>query len=104
LEIDRTGPESRVLITVRDHGPGVPEESLQAIFRAFYRIGSDSEGLSGNGLGLAIASEAIRLHRGSISASNLHTTGLEITIQVPIGSDATFAGHEQQTVNHRAAT
>jgi two-component system sensor histidine kinase CpxA len=104
LEIDRTGPESRVLITVRDHGPGVPEESLQAIFQAFYRIGSDAEGLSGNGLGLAIASEAIRLHHGSISASNLHTTGLEITIQVPIGSDATFAGHEQQTVNHRAAT
>ena len=61
LEIDRRTPEPLGILSVRDHGPGVPEESLQAIFEPFYRIGGDPEGTDGNGLGLAIASEAIRL-------------------------------------------
>jgi signal transduction histidine kinase len=83
LETDRIAPEPLALLSVRDRGPGVPEHSLQAIFQPFYRIFGDSKGTGGNGLGLAIASEAIRLHRGTISAQNLRPTGLEIIIQLP---------------------
>jgi two-component system, OmpR family, sensor histidine kinase CpxA len=85
LEIDRSTPEPLVLLSVRDHGPGVPEDSLEAIFQPFYRIGGEAQ-LGGNGLGLAIASEAIRLHRGKIRAANLLPTGLEIQIQLPVRS------------------
>ena len=88
LEIDWSTSEPLVLLSVRDHGPGVPKESLEAIFQPFYRISGDAEGTDGNGLGLAIASEAIRLHRGTISAANLQPTGLEITIRLPIAFDA----------------
>jgi signal transduction histidine kinase len=90
FEVDRSTLQPKAIVTVRDHGPGVPEESLQAIFQAFYRINTEAEGPTGNGLGLAIASEAIRLHQGTISAKNLRPTGLEITIQVPIEPEPHF--------------
>lgn len=83
LEMDRSAPESLAILSVRDHGPGVPEESLEAIFQPFYRISSDTQELDGNGLGLAIAAEAIRLHHGVICATNRRTTGLEMIIRLP---------------------
>jgi signal transduction histidine kinase len=92
FEVDRSTLQPKAIVTVRDHGPGVPEDSLQAIFQAFYRINTEAEGPTGNGLGLAIASEAIRLHQGTISAKNLRPTGLEITIQVPIEPEAARSG------------
>jgi len=87
LEVDRSAPEPLVAVIVRDHGSGVPEDSLQAIFQPFYRICGDAEGMEGAGLGLAIASEAIRLHRGTVKAANLQPTGLAITIRLPITSE-----------------
>jgi two-component system sensor histidine kinase CpxA len=82
LQVDRSAAEPLAILSVRDHGPGVPEDSLQKIFQPFYRINRDGETTEGNGLGLAIASEAIRLHHGTIRAKNLHPTGLEIIIQL----------------------
>jgi signal transduction histidine kinase len=92
-----SGP--RAFLSVRDYGPGVPEESLQSIFRPFVRI---DEGDGGNGLGLAIASEAIRMHHGMISASNLPPpAGLEVTIQLPLAASA--AVHEWPLAEHGRA-
>jgi signal transduction histidine kinase len=88
LDADRSAPEPQAFLSIRDHGPGVPEGSLQAIFQPFYRINGDGKKTGGNGLGLAIASEAIRMHRGTIRAENLRPTGLEIIIQLPVASDA----------------
>jgi signal transduction histidine kinase len=104
LEIDRSTSEPLVLLSVRDHGPGVPEESLDAIFQPFYRISGDTEGTDGNGLGLAIASEAIRLHRGTISAANLRPTGLEITIRLPIAFDAASGRYEFPQPEHNSTS
>ena len=96
LEVDRSAPELLALLSVRDHGPGVPEDSLEAIFQPFYRINGDAEATAGNGLGLAIASEAIRMHRGTIRAENLQPTGLEINIQLPAAHDMAPAPHEDE--------
>lgn len=100
LEIDRSRPELEGILSVRDHGPGVPEESLEAIFQPFYRISGDAQTTDGNGLGLAIASEAIRLHHGTISAANLRPTGLEITIRLPIAYDAASRRYEVPQPEH----
>ena len=84
LEAERTSTETIALISVNDHGPGVPEESLHTIFQPFVQISRDesSEG-SGNGLGLAISLEAIRMHHGSMSAANLSRGGLEVCVRLP---------------------
>jgi len=103
LEVDRSAPEPRALLSIRDHGPGVPEGSLQAIFQPFYRINGDGEATGGNGLGLAIASEAIRLHRGTIRAENLRPTGLEIIIQLPVAYDVASHGDDLSKPEHSTA-
>jgi signal transduction histidine kinase len=103
LEVDRSAPERLAFLSVRDHGPGVPEDSLQAIFQPFYRINGDAEATGGNGLGLAIASEAIRLHGGTIRAQNLRPTGLEIIIQLPFAYDVTSGGDKLAKPEHSTA-
>ena len=88
LDLDRDASEPQGVLSIRDFGPGVPEESLDAIFQPFYRIASGEQSPDGNGLGLAIAAEAIRLHGGKISASNVRPVGLEVLIRVPIDLNA----------------
>ncbi len=76
--------EREAHIQVRDHGPGVPEESLQQIFRAFYRVGESREQRAGGvGIGLAIAEGAIRAHKGSIRAANAPGGGLLLEMRLP---------------------
>jgi two-component system sensor histidine kinase CpxA len=103
LEVDRSAPEPLALLSVRDHGPGVPEDSLEAIFQPFYRINGDAEAAGGNGLGLAIASEAIRMHCGMIRAENLQPTGLEIVVQLPAARDIDAQGEEISKPEHSTA-
>lgn len=76
---------SRCEILVRDHGPGVPEESLPFLFDPFYRA-SESRDLreGGTGLGLSISQRIIELHRGSIDAANcMDGTGFEVRLLLP---------------------
>ncbi len=86
VELEREGldrPEAVVRVT--DSGPGVPEDSLDKMFRPFYRI-DDARGrrTGGVGLGLAITLRAIRLHGGSVQAHNLPGGGLMVEMRVPL--------------------
>ena len=83
LEINAAAAAPEVLFTVRDMGPGVPEDSLENIFRPFFRVDQPGTRSRGNGLGLAIALEAVRMHQGSIEATNLSPQGLEVTVRLP---------------------
>ena len=80
--------ERRVLLSIRDRGPGVPEEHLQTIFQPFFRLNRSDKTGEGNGLGLAIALEAVRLNGGVITASNLSPSGLNIEVNLPLGAAA----------------
>lgn len=74
------------IITVRDHGAGVPEKALKEIFGPFYRVEDARDRKSGGtGLGLAIATRAVALHKGTINASNREDGGLEVEICIPAG-------------------
>jgi signal transduction histidine kinase len=80
----RNGNENLAVISVRDHGQGVPDEAMEKIFHPFYRTEDARDRESGgSGLGLAITSRAVRLHGGNVSAANSRTGGLEITISLP---------------------
>lgn len=75
---------ARAIIVVRDHGPGVPNETLSEIFRPFYRVDEARDREAGGvGLGLAIAERAVRLHGGTVAAANAAAGGLEVTIVLP---------------------
>jgi signal transduction histidine kinase len=84
VDVDLTQSGNAALIRIRDHGPGVPEESLARIFDAFYRVDSDRNRASGGvGLGLAIARRAVELHNGKLRAEN-KLPGLCVTIELPL--------------------
>jgi len=88
-------------ITVRDHGPGVPAESLGRIFDPFYRVDPDRSRTGGGvGLGLAIARRAVELHDGSLRASNV-SPGLLVEIEIP--KQATGDGEKARQVSGRLA-
>ena len=71
-------------ISVRDHGPGVPEDELANLFRPFYREADARERDTGGiGLGLAITYRAVELHRGTVSAKNAPGGGLLVTVSLP---------------------
>jgi signal transduction histidine kinase len=71
-------------ITIRDEGPGVPPDALAEIFKPFYRVEKARDRTSGGiGLGLAIASRAVELHRGRMTARNANP-GLIVEIELPI--------------------
>jgi two-component system sensor histidine kinase CpxA len=71
-------------LSIRDSGPGVPDDALPKLFQPFFRVDpSRSDSTGGTGLGLSIAKRAIAMHGGSISAQNVHP-GLLVQIELPL--------------------
>jgi two-component system sensor histidine kinase CpxA len=85
LRCEDEQPEKYAVVSVRDHGAGVPEEAIDKIFRPFYRVEDARERQTGGtGLGLAIAARAVRLHGGTITAANSSGAGLVVEIRLPV--------------------
>jgi signal transduction histidine kinase len=72
----------RIVITVRDHGPGMTSEEQRNAFERFYR-GEKRGEVSGSGLGLAIAKRAIERSRGSIRLESVAGAGTTFTLKLP---------------------
>src|SRR5438045_8203535 len=88
---------AEALIQVSDAGPGVPQDSLEKIFRPFYRIDDARVRATGGvGLGLAITDQAVRLHGGSVKASNLPEGGLLVEIRLRLQPSAAGEVRDQQ--------
>ena len=87
LTCENNGEGKKAVITIRDHGPGVPEETLIHLFTPFYRVAEARDRQSGGaGIGLAIAERAVRLHGGSMTATNAPCGGLIVTITLPLAA------------------
>jgi len=81
---DTASSNEMIAIDIEDRGPGVPEESLPLLFRAFYRTDSARQDSTGGfGVGLSIAERAIHLHNGTVFASNRTGGGLTVSIRLP---------------------
>ncbi|WP_300681804.1 HAMP domain-containing sensor histidine kinase [Nocardioides sp.] len=70
-------------ITVADTGIGILAEDEPHVFEEFYR-GANTEGISGNGLGLAIASRVAEHHGGRIELSTVPGEGTSVRIYLPL--------------------
>ncbi|RYF48843.1 MAG: hypothetical protein EOO38_09260, partial [Cytophagaceae bacterium] len=79
------------VVTVRDHGPGIPSDELREVFRPFYRAGKARAPRDGGvGLGLSIVLRAIELHGGQIRACNANDGGLQVEMRLPLASTGTI--------------
>jgi signal transduction histidine kinase len=70
-------------IVVRDRGIGMTPAQEERIFEPFYRA-RQLASAEGNGLGMAITQDLIKLQRGSISVESALGEGTEITICLPL--------------------
>ena len=78
----------RLVLSVEDEGPGIPDADLERVFERFYRVDKsrtrDGRDPGGTGLGLAIVKHLIELHGGSVRASNRTPHGAVFTIALPL--------------------
>ena len=72
-----------VVLTVRDHGPGMPEADIPTLLQPFSR-GEKARTVTGSGLGLAIVKRVVDMHHGQVKLANHPDGGLEVEIRLPV--------------------
>ena len=87
VTLERRGgiAETQAVLSVRDHGPGVPEGQLREIFEPFRRVGHSRDRRTGGvGLGLSIAKQITDFYGGTIEAVNAADGGLRVNLALPL--------------------
>ena len=84
IQVRADREEKRVIFTVWDNGIGIHERDLQRLFRPFVQLDSIlARGGTGTGLGLALVTQMVRLHGGSISVDSEPGEGSRFNIVLP---------------------
>ena len=84
IEINIKQNIDKIIIEIKDNGPGISPKDLEKIFERFYTVDpSRSKELSGTGLGLSIVKHAVNLHEGQIEALPSND-GAHFKITLPI--------------------
>ena len=81
---ERREEKDEVVIRIRDHGPGVPEDELPYIKYKFYK---GSSKVRGSGIGLAVCDEIVNSHNGTLEIGNASGGGCVVTVRLPIGAE-----------------
>lgn len=88
IELSAKVENEHILITVADHGEGIPEDQIEELMQPFVR-GNSARTIQGSGLGLAIVKRIVDIHEGEIQIHNREQGGLEVIISLPIPKPAT---------------
>jgi two-component system, OmpR family, sensor histidine kinase KdpD len=75
---------SRVKISVKDAGPGIPPGELSRIFERYYRGMDNRDRVPGTGIGLAVAHDIVKAHGGEIWAESILSRGSEFFFTLPV--------------------
>lgn len=77
-------PDPEVAVTIRDFGPGIPEEHIPRITERFYRIDVDnSRAQKGTGLGLSIVKHILTRHNARLTIKSTVGEGAAFTVHLP---------------------
>ena len=82
------GP-GRLSVAVIDNGIGINKDELELVFEKFFRAKDRRiAGITGSGIGLALARQVVRLHGGDITCESQIDKGSTFTLTVPLGGEA----------------
>ncbi|EXS28213.1 HAMP domain protein [Acinetobacter sp. 742879] len=95
IELSAKVENECILITVADHGEGIPADQIEELMQPFVR-GDSARTIQGSGLGLAIVKRIVDIHHGEIQIHNREQGGLEVIISLPIPKPST---EENTTTN-----
>lgn len=82
IDLQAARQAERIVISVRDHGPGVQTEHLSQLGEPFYR--APGQTAAGHGLGLAIAKRAAERHGGTLTLANHPQGGFVASLELPL--------------------
>ena len=83
-DVQLNDTQQQLLIRIIDHGPGIPEQQLDEVFKPFHRLeASRNRETGGAGLGLSIARTIARAHGGDLTLHNHNKGGLEAVLSLP---------------------
>lgn len=84
VEIDVvTDGQDQIVISVRDHGRGIPEDDRSKVFRRFYQA-HPQQHYGGMGLGLYISSQIVEMHGGTIACEAPEGGGSRFVVRLPV--------------------
>ncbi|RIK18387.1 MAG: hypothetical protein DCC51_10670 [Anaerolineae bacterium] len=83
ISLSAVAENDRVILRIRDSGPGIPSEDLPHIFDRFYRGDKARTSDEASGLGLAIARSLVEAHGGRITVENV-PGGASFAIALPV--------------------
>jgi two-component system phosphate regulon sensor histidine kinase PhoR len=85
IEVHLQEADDRALLSVQDHGIGIPAEHLPRISERFYRVDTArSREMGGTGLGLAIVKHVALVHGGLLEVSSVLGQGSRFSIRLPL--------------------
>ncbi len=71
------------VLSIRDHGAGIPDDEKKKIFTKFYRVGNEeTRKTKGTGLGLYLVNKVVQQHKGQISIKDNEPSGAVFEIQL----------------------
>ena len=88
ISIETTVRGDKVFISIKDHGIGIPKDSINKIWERFYKTDlSRGKDKKGTGLGLAIVKEIISAHNENINVISTEGVGTEFIFTLPLSAN-----------------
>jgi signal transduction histidine kinase len=85
IELEVRCDRGQVVLSVRDSGPGIPDDCLPHLFDPFFTTKAPGEG---TGLGLSLSFDLARRHGGTLEAANRPDGGAVFTLWLPCAPEA----------------
>jgi signal transduction histidine kinase len=84
IKIDYSADAAGYVITITDHGIGIPKNEQKHVFKGFYRAkNAEAQHAHGTGLGLYLVKRIAELHGGSVSIASEENKGTRVTVKLP---------------------
>lgn len=87
IEVRAGAVNGNIVLTVRDHGPGIPEDETERVFDRFYRSTKVDRNTSGAGIGLSVCRRLLESQGATIEARPAGGGGTELVIAMPRYTD-----------------
>jgi two-component system sensor histidine kinase CreC len=84
VDISLNPKTEAIELTIRDHGPGIPDYAKDKIFERFYSLRHHNADRKGTGLGLPLVKEAAELHGGEIQLNPANGGGTIARLTLPL--------------------
>lgn len=84
IMVNASKEDGSITVNIEDQGIGIPKKDLKNIFLRFYRVSGSASSFAGSGVGLYIAAEIVRKHKGKIWAESTEGKGSVFYFSLPV--------------------